>query len=181
MGSLRQWRRPAGRELVAGLLTWVALLGFVVLTYLIVVLGGAGLLGVKASPLALSVLATAVVALLFDRVQAHAEATVARAVRRGRPMPYEVLRSLSGTLGGSHAVEELPARIAKVLVEGTGATWCQVWVVVDGDPRAGRDLAPSNGHQGQHGHHRRARPGTPIPARPSGRRAARHHRGPGAG
>ncbi len=134
MGSLRQWRRPAGRELVAGLLTWVALLGFVVLTYLIVVLGGAGLLGEESSPLALSVLATAVVALLFDRVQAHAEATVARAVRRGRPMPYEVLRSLSGTLGGSHAVEELPARIAKVLVEGTGATWCQVWVVVDGDP-----------------------------------------------
>lgn len=133
MSKLR-WRRPAGRELLAGALTWALLLCFVVLTYGFVVLGGGSLFDGDSSRLALSVLATAFVALSFDRVQAGAAAIVARAVRRGRPMPYEVLRALSTTLGGSHAVEELPARIARVLAEGTGATWCQVWVVVDEVP-----------------------------------------------
>lgn len=133
MATLRQWRRPAGREVVAVALTWAVLLCFVVVTYVLVVVGGGRLIG-ESSRLPLSILATAGVALSFDRVQARAEAAVARVVRHGRPMPYEVLRSLSTTLGGSHAVEELPARIARVLAEGTGTRWCQVWVMVDEVP-----------------------------------------------
>lgn len=133
MATLRQWRRPVGREVVAVALTWAVLLCFVVVTYALVVVGVGRLLD-ESSRLPLSILATAFVALSFDRVQARAEAAVARVVRHGRPMPYEVLRSLSATLGGSHAVEELPARIAQVLAEGTGTRWCQVWVMVDGVP-----------------------------------------------
>jgi signal transduction histidine kinase len=130
-----QWRRPAGRELLAAALTWAVLFCFVASTYGLVVLGGGSLLNLESSSrLALSVLATALVALSFDRAQAGAEAIVARAVRHGRPLPYEVLRGLTSTLGGSHAVEELPARIARVLTEATGTTWCQVWLMVDHVP-----------------------------------------------
>jgi signal transduction histidine kinase len=106
---------------------------FVVLVYVVVVLGGGALIGHTSSPqIGLSVLATAVVALAFGRVQSRLEALASKAVHGGRPSPYDVLTRFSKAVTGSFAAEELPARMAKVLADGTGAEWAQVWLVVEG-------------------------------------------------
>jgi signal transduction histidine kinase len=108
------------------------LFAFVALAYVVIVLGGGALIGHTSSPhLGLSVLATAVVALAFDPVQTRLEAFVSRTIHRGRPSPYDVLRRFTTTLDGSHPAEELPERMARVLADGTGAAWAQVWVVLD--------------------------------------------------
>ena len=74
-------------------------------------------------------LATAVVALAFGPVQARLEALASRAVHGGQPSPYDVLARFSQNVS-SHPTEELPTRMARVLADGTGAAWTQVWLVV---------------------------------------------------
>jgi signal transduction histidine kinase len=94
------------------------------------------LVGRTASPsVPLSVLATAVVALAFEPVRARVEAFASRAMHGGAASPYDVLSRFSETVSGSHAAEELPSRMARVLAEGTGAEWSQVWLVVGDRPR----------------------------------------------
>jgi signal transduction histidine kinase len=120
---------------MAGLLVVGGLVLLVAGTYVVVVLGGGLLIGHTSSPqLGLSVLATAVVALAFDPVQVRLQAAAARLVHGGHPSPYDVLQRFSATSAGSHPAEELPARMAHVLADGTGAAWAQVWLVVDGRP-----------------------------------------------
>ena len=111
------------------------LTAFVVLVYVVIVLGGGLLIGRTDSPsLALSVLATAVVALAFEPVQTRLEAYASRTMHGGLASPYDVLSRFSETVSGSYAAEELPSRMAKVLAEGTGAEWSQVWLVVGDRP-----------------------------------------------
>ena len=112
----------------------VGLVGFVALTYLLVVVGGGVLVGQTSTPhVGLSVVATAVVALGFDPVLTRLQAFAARTVRR-RPSPYEALRRFSGAVAGRPPDEDLPLRMARLLAEGTGAEWAQVWVAVGGRP-----------------------------------------------
>ncbi|MGZ4597368.1 MAG: sensor histidine kinase [Actinomycetes bacterium] len=112
---------------VAGLLV------FVIAVYVVVVLGGGALIGRTSSPsLPLSVLATAIVALAFEPVQARLERLAARLMRGGVPAPYEVLSRFSENVTGSYPTEELPVRMATLLAEGTGAAWAQVWLTVQG-------------------------------------------------
>ncbi len=122
----RSWQRRRARVVVvAGLAV------FVVAVYVVVVLGGGALLGRTKSPdLILSVLATAVVALAFEPVQSRLEHLVAR----GTASPYDVLRRFSETVTSGYATDELPARMAKVLAQGTSAEWAQVWLTVHGRP-----------------------------------------------
>ena len=104
---------------------------FVVLVYVVTVLGGGAVLGQTSSPhLGLSVLATAVVAVAFDPVQTRLEGLTARFVHDGGPRPYDVLRRFFSTVTGSYRTEDLPVQMARVLAEGTGARWSQVWLVV---------------------------------------------------
>lgn len=127
-GRLRV-RAPAALFVAGGLA------GFVTLVYVVVVLGGGVLIGHTDSPhVGLSVLATAVVALAFDPAESRIEALASRVLHRGLPAPYDTLRQFSETVSGSHPAEELPARMAHVLAEGTGAEWAGVWLVVDGKP-----------------------------------------------
>jgi signal transduction histidine kinase len=115
----------------ARLLVWAGLAGFVVGVYVVVVLGGGALIGRTDSPnLALSVLATAVVALGFERVQEPLEEASRRLVAGGTPSPYDVLSRFSETVTGGYATEELPGRMAQLLAQGTGARWAQVWLTV---------------------------------------------------
>jgi signal transduction histidine kinase len=108
---------------------------FVAVVYVVLVLGGGAVIGHTDSPhLGLSVLATAVVALAFDPVQSRLEALASRVVHGGLPAPYDVLRQFSETVTGSLPAEELPARMAHVLADGTGAQWAGVWLLVDGRP-----------------------------------------------
>jgi signal transduction histidine kinase len=116
---------------VSGLVL-AGLTGFVVLVYVLVVVGVGAVVGATSSPdLVLSVVATAVVAVAFDPVQSLLERAAARLVYRGTP-PYEVWERFSSTVTGSYPAEELPARMARVLAEGTGARAAEVWLVVDG-------------------------------------------------
>ena len=94
-------------------------------------LGGGALIGQTDSPnLALSVLATAIVALGFEPVQTRLETAATRLVHGGTPSPYDVLSRFSETVTGGYTTEELPARMAMLLGQGTGAEWAQVWLTV---------------------------------------------------
>jgi signal transduction histidine kinase len=136
-------RGRSRQEVLWGALVLGGLCLFVVVTYVVIVLGGGVIVGRADSPdLALSVLATAVVALAFDPVQTRLENFASRTVKGGDPAPYEVLRRFSGTATGGYPAEELPARMARVLAEGTGAAWAQVWLVVDDRPQLAATWPP---------------------------------------
>ena len=140
------WRRtwPATRRErgVAGLVL-LGLTGFVVLVYTLVVLGIGALLGRTSSPdLVLSVVATAVVAVAFDPVQSVLERAAVRLVYQGTTPPYEAWERFSSTVTGSYPAEEMPARMARVLAEGTGARAAEVWLVVGGRPEPAATWPP---------------------------------------
>ncbi|WP_457184988.1 sensor histidine kinase [Nocardioides sp. P5_E3] len=126
--------RGGGRRLVVLL----GLTGFVVGVYVLVVRGGGTLIGHTDSPsLALSVAATVVVALSLAPVQAALDRWV-RGPGDGAPAAYDILTRFSdgasdGALDGDSS-EEPPVRMARLLAEGTGALWAQVWLVVSGRP-----------------------------------------------
>ena len=110
-----------------------ALACFVVALYAAVVLGGGVVLGQTESPsLLLSVVATAAVALLFAPVQSAIERIASRVGHPAAATPYDVLSRFSEAVTGGYGTEELPARMSKVLAEGTGAQWAQVWLQVSG-------------------------------------------------
>jgi signal transduction histidine kinase len=133
MALLARWRRSR-RDRRAALLVLGGLSGFVAAVYVVVVLGGGALIGHTSSPhLGLSVLATAIVALAFEPVQRRLEAVASRVVYHGRPSPYDVLSRFTEAVTGSYASDEVPGRMAKVLADGTGAQWAQVWLMVNDD------------------------------------------------
>jgi signal transduction histidine kinase len=106
---------------------------FVVALYAAVVLGGGVVLGQTESPsLLLSVVATAAVALLFAPVQAAIERIASGLGHPAAATPYDVLSRFSEAVTGGYGAAELPARMSKVLAEGTGAQWAQVWLQVSG-------------------------------------------------
>jgi signal transduction histidine kinase len=155
MSPLVPWRLRTlrtRRELLASVVVSGGLGAFVALAYVVFVLGGGVLFGTSSSArLGLSVLATAVVALAFDPVQRRLESFAARVVLGGQPSPYDVLRRFTSTLADSGPEEQLPQRVARILAEGTGAQWVQVWVAMEDrsqlaatwPPRAGPGPAAS--------------------------------------
>jgi signal transduction histidine kinase len=116
------------------LLVVAGLLVFVVAVYVVVVLGVGALIGRTSSPsLPLSVLATAIVALAFEPVQTRLERAAANLLTGGVQSPYEVLSRFSENVTGTYPTEELPSRMATLLGEGTGSSWAQVWLTVQGE------------------------------------------------
>jgi signal transduction histidine kinase len=133
---------------MATLLVLSGLAVFVVVVYVVVVLGGGVLIGHTSSPqVGLSVLATAVVALAFGPVQSWLERLASKAVHAGKLSPYDVLTRFSKAVTGSFAAEELPGRMAKVLADGTGGEWAQVWLVVDGRLKLAATWPPGAGDE----------------------------------
>jgi signal transduction histidine kinase len=119
-------------EAVAG---WVGAAATVLLVYVVVVRGGGLLIGRTDSPtLALSVLATGVVAYTAGPVRARVEHLAARLLRRPDRAPYEVLAQFSREVTRSESAHQMPAVIARVLAQGTGVSWAQVWLLVHGHP-----------------------------------------------
>jgi signal transduction histidine kinase len=127
-------RRANGRRLPGvrhRLVVLAGLAGFVSAVYLLVVLGGGVLIGrTDSASLPLSVVATAVVALLFAPVQAALDRGATRIGLRGVTAPYDVLSRFSETVTGGYATEDLPGRMSMLLAQGTGAHWAQVWLVI---------------------------------------------------
>jgi signal transduction histidine kinase len=144
MTWVERLRRRSRREWLATVLLMGGLLGFVLLVYVVVVLLGGALIGRSSSSpdVALSVVATAVVALTFDRVYSALDRVTSRAVHGGQASPYDVLRQFSGTVSGRYAAEELPSRMARVLAQGTGAQWAQVWLMLADRPRLAATWPP---------------------------------------
>jgi signal transduction histidine kinase len=145
MGRLDRPRRlrRTRREVAQSALVLAGLTAFVLVVYVVVVLGGGALTGRTSSPSTmLSVLATVVVAVAFDPVQTALEDVAARVLHGGTPAAYEVWERFSSTVTGSSPAEELPSRMARVLAEGTGARWSQVWLVVGGRPRLAATWPP---------------------------------------
>ena len=95
MGNRRaigRWRRGVRHRLVV----MAGLASFVSAVYLLVVLGGGVLISrTDSASLPLSVLATAVVALLFAPVQAALDRAATRIGLRGVTTPYDVLSRFS--------------------------------------------------------------------------------------
>ncbi|TDO52685.1 histidine kinase [Kribbella sp. VKM Ac-2527] len=142
---MRLWgRRRTIREQLAALLVLGGLVVFVVLVYVLVVLGGGALIDHTSSPhVGLSVLATAVVALGFEPVRSRFEVFTTRLLHGGVQSPYEVLSLFSSALTGSRENDDLPARMAEVLAEGTGAKAAQVWLMVDDQLRLAATWPPA--------------------------------------
>jgi signal transduction histidine kinase len=106
----------------------LGLVGFVLAVYVLVVLGGGALIGRTDSPsTALSVLATTVVALAFAPVQRLLERASLRIAT-----PYDVLTRFAENIDDDDGTEALPARMSRLLAQGTGAQWAQVWLQVSG-------------------------------------------------
>ena len=125
------WR--SGGDRGPRLLVLAGLAAFVGSVYGAVVVGGGALTGSPGSPpVALSVLATAIVALGFEPVRQRLDRLVRRLTPRAGESPYEVLSRFADDVTAGWSGEELPLRMARVLAEGTGARWAQVWLVVNG-------------------------------------------------
>lgn len=121
-------------EKVETVLVGAGLLVFVAAVYVATVVGGGMLIGHTSSPdTRLSILATLIVALGLGPVQAALQKLARRAITGERELPYDVLSRFSASVTQSHD-EEVPATMARVLAEGTGAAWAQVWLLVADTP-----------------------------------------------
>jgi signal transduction histidine kinase len=120
--------------------------------YIVVVLGGGLLIGHTESPhLGLSILATAIVALGLEPLRSWLEAAAKRWLQAGRPAPYDVLTQFSDSLTADTGEQaDLPVRMARLLAEGTGARWAQVWLVVADELELAAAWPPDDG-SGEHG------------------------------
>ena len=127
-------RRGTGRlqsRVPHRVLVWIGMAVFVVGVYVVVVRGGGALIGRTDSPnVVLSMLATATVALWFARVQTSVEGWASRLLGDRSAASYDVLSRFSEGMPEEESTEDLAARMARLLAEGTGAQWAQVWVSV---------------------------------------------------
>jgi signal transduction histidine kinase len=115
-----------------------ALAAFITTVYVGIVVGIGTLVGAGDEPnLALSIAATALVALLFQPVRARVQRFANRLVYGKRASPYELLARFSDRVGGSYASEDVLPRMARVVAEGTGARLAGVWL------RVGDKLRPA--------------------------------------
>jgi signal transduction histidine kinase len=116
-------------------LVYGALAVFITAVYVGIVVGIGALIGSRGQfNLALSILATAVVALAFQSVRTRVQAVANRLVYGYRATPYEVLTQFSHRVAGAYANDEVLPRLARVLVEGTGAMVASVWLNGAGQP-----------------------------------------------
>jgi signal transduction histidine kinase len=97
--------------------------------YVAIVVGLGSLAERGARPgLALSIAATAVVAVAFQPVRERVQRLANRLVYGRRATPYEVLADFAGRMAGAYAAEDLLPRMARILAEGTAATRADVWL-----------------------------------------------------
>jgi signal transduction histidine kinase len=107
-----------------------ALAAFIGAVYVgvVVLLGSA--IGATATNPALSIAATAIVALLFEPVRVRVQRLANRFVYGERATPYEVLSRFSDRIAGTYATEDVLPRTARVIAEGTGAESVGIWLRV---------------------------------------------------
>ena len=117
-------------------LVYGALAAFITAVYVGIVVGIGALIGSGGRPnLALSILATAVVAVGFQPLRERVQRVASRLVYGRRATPYEVLSEFSERVAESYATDEVLPRMARVLQEGTGADHATVWIRAAGQLR----------------------------------------------
>ena len=110
-------------------LVYGSLAVFITAVYVGIAVGIGTLVGSGGKPnLALSILATAVVAIGFQPVRERVQKVANRLVYGQRATPYEVLSEFSGRVAETYAADEVLPRMARVLQEGTGAQSATVWL-----------------------------------------------------
>ncbi len=117
---------------------FAAMAAFITAIYVGIVVGIGTVVGTGARPnLALSILATAIVAVAFQPVRERVQRLANRLVYGKRATPYEVLSRFSHRVAGVYSSEEVLPQMARVLTEGTGAARADVWM------RLGDEIAPA--------------------------------------
>lgn len=102
---------------------------FITAVYVGIAVGIGTLVGSGGKPnLALSILATAIVAIGFQPVRERVQKVANRLVYGNRATPYEVLSEFSGRVAETYAADEVLPRMAQVLKDGTGAESATVWL-----------------------------------------------------
>jgi signal transduction histidine kinase len=110
-------------------LVYGALAAFITAVYVGIVVGIGTLVGSGGKPnLALSIVATAVVAVAFEPVRERVQKVANRLVYGKRATPYEVLSQFSERVAESYAADDVLPRMARVLADGTGAARAHVWL-----------------------------------------------------
>ncbi len=135
------------RALVVG-----ALGVFVTALYVGIVVGVGASIGQRQPSVWLSVLATALVAVLFQPVRERVHRFANRLVYGSRATPYEVLSDFSVSMAGRYTTAELLPRMAQTVSECLGGARVEVWLrtgqemardVVWPDEQPGDETAPS--------------------------------------
>jgi signal transduction histidine kinase len=145
------WRWVLARR--TSILVTLGLLGGVALVYVVVVLGGGALVGSTDSPnVALSVVATALVALGLEPLRRTLHSVVTERLDHGRRSPYDVLSGFTESLadpgeGMEPAATDLPTRLARQLATGTGAAWAQVWLSMGDAYECAASWPPDGAHE----------------------------------
>ncbi len=148
-------------------LVYGSLAVFITAVYVGIAVGIGTLVGSGGKPnLALSILATAIVAIGFQPVRERVQKVANRLVYGQRATPYEVLSEFSGRVAETYAADEVLPRMARVLQEGTGAESATVWL------RGNAELRPAATFPAELGMHEALamRNGT-LPALPGATRA----------
>ena len=110
-------------------LVYGALAAFITAVYVGIVVGIGTLIGSGGQPnLALSIVATAIVAVAFQPVRERLQKVANGLVYGKRATPYEVLSQFSERVAESYAANDVLPRMARVLAEGTGAAHADVWL-----------------------------------------------------
>lgn len=108
-----------------------ALAAFIAGVYALIVVGLGSLLGQGDEPnLALSIAATALIALLFEPVHARLQRFANRLVYGSRATPYAVLSTLTSRLAASEASASALDQLAEAVANGIGAVSSSVWIRV---------------------------------------------------
>ncbi|MDQ3576754.1 MAG: hypothetical protein M3443_03960 [Actinomycetota bacterium] len=118
--------------LVAGLAV------FITVAYVAIVVGVGSLVGGGDEPnLALSVVATAVVAVAFQPVRRRLQRVANRLVFGRRATPYDVLSGFATRVGAAEPSPDTLVQLAELMAGGTGADPARVWL------RVGSQLRPA--------------------------------------
>ena len=111
-----------------------ALAVFVTAVYVGIVVGMGQAIGTDRS-VPLRIAATVVVAVAFQPIRERVQRFANRLVYGRRATPYEVLARFSEQVAGTYATDEIAVALARLLVEGTGASRAEIWLRTDGPPR----------------------------------------------
>jgi len=106
-----------------------ALVAFATAVYLAVVVGIGAAIGNRSNA-ALTLAASAIVAMAFQPLRTRARRVADRLVYGERATPYEVLSEFSDRLSANYSTDDVLPRMAELLAKGTGAVRAGVWLRV---------------------------------------------------